>query len=288
MKFSIIIPSWNNRKLLEQNLPRVILCGADEVIVADDDSTDGSVEFLKKEFPQVKVVTHRRLGFAGNCNRGVEAVKGEIIVLLNTDVIPQKDFLKPLEKDFADPKVFGVSFNEVNETQFSWTKGKFKEGFLVHESQKKDNQVHQTFWINGGSGAFRKSMWHQLGGFDESFKFYWEDIDLSYRAQKRGWICLWEPQAKVVHEHEATIKKLNQAYLARLKERNQLLFVWKNLTDTKLFLEHLLGLIRRLRRPGYLKIVALALAKLPEILPKRLKELKEKRLSDDEVLSCFS
>ena len=286
MKFSIIIPNWNGRKLLEKNLPAVLAAGADEVIVSDDGSTDGSVEFLKRYFSQVKIVEHKRLGFAGNCNRGVEAAKGGIIILLNTDVIPEKDFLKPLEEDFTDPKIFAISFNEINDPKLSWTKGKFESGFIIHEPQKKDKTVHQTFWASGGSGAFRKSMWKKLGGMDALFNpFYWEDLDLCYRAQKRGWEILWDPRSHVIHKHEGVIKgNFSPKYIDLIWERNQLIFIWKNLTDCKLFLRHILGMLWRLLHPGYLKVILTAGIKLPQILAKRFKEKKEMKLSDKRIL----
>lgn len=285
MKFSIIVPNWNGLELLKKNLGKVLVIGADEVIISDDDSRDGSLEYLKEKYPKVKVITHRRLGFAGNVNRGVEAAKHEVVILLNLDVIPRKNLLKPLKEDFQEPTVFAVSFNEINDPKLSWTKGYFLKGYIVHASGRKTKTPHQTFWVSGGSGAFRKSMWERLGGFDESFKFYWEDIDLCYRAQKRGWKCLWDPRAKVVHRHEQTLKKLRKGYLSLIKERNQLLFIWKNLTDTRLFLKHILGIFYRLRNPGYIKVILAALLKLPTIFPKRLKEREEAIISDRKILN---
>jgi GT2 family glycosyltransferase len=289
MNFSIVIPNWNGEKLLRRNLPAILATGANEVIVSDDDSTDGSTSFLENNYPQVRIVKHRRLGFAGNCNEGVRAAKGDIIVLLNTDVIPRKDFLKYLESDFLDRKVFAVSLNEVNDSGFSWTKGKFERGFIMHQAQKKDDRTHQTFWVSGGSGAFRKKMWQKLGGMDDLFSpFYWEDVDLCYRAQKRGWKLLWRPKSAVQHEHEGVINQnFPKKYIDSVWERNQLIFIWKNLTDWKMFLSHLAGIFYRLRRPGYIKVVFAAALKLPWILPKRSREWKEKEVSDREIFAKF-
>lgn len=286
MKYSVVVPNWNNLALFKKNFKKILAIGANEVIVADDDSRDGSLEYLRKKHPsKVKIVTHRRLGFAGNVNRGVELAKHEIVILLNIDVIPQRDLLKPLERDFADPTVFAVSFNEINHPKLSWTKGYFLKGYIVHAAGKKTKAPHETFWASGGSAAFRKSMWERLGGFDESFKFYWEDIDICYRAQKRGWKCLWEPRAKVIHRHESTFRKLRKGYVSLIQERNQLLFIWKNLTNSKLMPKHITGIIYRLRNPGYLKVVLAALIKLPGLLPKRLKEQEEAIISDKKILN---
>ena len=287
MKVSIIIPNWNGKNLLEKNLPTVLATGADDVIVSDDGSTDESVEFLKKNFPQVKILAHKRLGFAGNCNRGVGVAKGEIVVLLNTDVIPEKDFLKPLKEDFQDPKVFAVSFNEPN---LSWAKIKWVNGFVEHEPGPKIDKIHLSAWASGGSAAFRKTIWEKLGGFDEIYKpFYWEDLDLSYRAWKRGYEILWDPRAVVHHQHEETIKRFPQNYIRLISERNQLLFIWKNINNPKMMFEHKVWLGKRLlTTPGYWRPFLAALAKKPYILPRRFKECREKKVSDKEIFAQFN
>lgn len=283
---AIVIPNWNGKRLLEKNLPAVLAAGADEVIVSDDGSTDGSVEFLKEKFPQVKLVVHRRLGFPGNCNEGVKKAKGEIVILLNTDVIPRKDFLKPLEKDFKDPKVFAVSFNESN---WSWAKIKWVNGFVEHKPGPKVKTIHLSAWASGGSAAFRKTMWEELGGFDEVYSpFYWEDIDLSYRAWKRGYKVLWEPRAIVHHKHEETIKRFSKKYINFISQRNQLLFIWKNISDSEMIREHKIGLLRTIvKNPGYFKVFLASLLKLPQILPKRFREKKEAKISDREIFGKF-
>lgn len=288
MKVSIIIPNWCGLKLLEKNLPTVLATGPDEVIVIDDASPDDSIKFLEENYPEVKLVRHERnLGFATACNSGVKVAQGEIVVLFNLDVVPEKDALAKILPDFEDENVFAISFNETSDPKYSWTKGRFEKGFIVHENQKKDNRLHRSFWVSGGSGAFRKKMWEKLGGFDELFNpFYWEDIDLCYRAQKRGWKILWEPGAKVLHKHEAVIgKHFPKEYVDFIWERNQLIFIWKNLTNHFLFLKHFGGLVYRLRHPGYLKIILAAVSRLPWIIPRRIKEKREAVVSDKVILS---
>ncbi|MBU1127143.1 glycosyltransferase family 2 protein [Patescibacteria group bacterium] len=292
MKYSIIIPNWNGLELLKKNFRKVLALDADEIIISDDGSTDQSLRFIEKNFlkdkrkkPKIIIVKHKRRGFAGNVNRGVQHASGDVIVLLNLDVAPRKDLLKTLEEHFLDPTVFGVSFNEINYPKFSWAKGYFLKGYIIHAPGKKTKEARQTFWISGGSGAFRKTMWDRLGGFDEDFKFYWEDIDLSYRAQKRGWKCIWDPKAKVIHKHGQSFRKVNKGYLSLIKERNHLLFIWKNLTDSKLFPKHLTGMLYRLKNPGYLKVILAALLKLPKIAPKRIVEREEEIISDRKLLN---
>jgi len=103
MRISVLIPNYNGRHLLEKNLPVILKAcerwkkGEWEVIIVDDASTDDSVDFLKKNYPQVKIVRHaKNQRFAAACNSGVRAAKGDIVVLLNNDVAPEVNFLEPL------------------------------------------------------------------------------------------------------------------------------------------------------------------------------------------------
>ena len=111
---SIVIPNWNGRDLLAKYLPSVIDAMAghpeNEIIVVDNGSEDGSVEFLRDQFPAVRVLAlDRNLGFGGGSNEGFRAAKNDIVVLLNSDMRVQPDFLAPLLEAFTDERVFAVS-----------------------------------------------------------------------------------------------------------------------------------------------------------------------------------
>jgi len=295
MKVSVVIPTYSRRDLLEKNLHFVVEAANDkinniaEIIVVDDGSTDDSYPFVKNNYPQVKIVKHKiNRGFSAAVNTGVRTAKGELICLINNDVVPSPDFLKEVLPHFTDKNVFAVSFNEKGE--FGWAKGKFVDGFIEHEAGKKADKPHLTFWVSGGSGVFRRSTWIELGGMDEKLfsPFYWEDIDLCYRAAKRGLALLWEPNSLVEHRHESTVGRLPQTYVQRIKERNQLLFLWKNLTSPNLFRKHLWGLLKRvIKHPGYLRIVIMALLSLRAVLKARAKEIKEAKISDETIFARF-
>ena len=287
-KISIVIPNWNGQKLLAKNLPSVLATQPDEIIVVDDASPDGSNEFLAKNYPQIKVVHHtKNLGFGAACNSGVKAAKGELVVLLNLDVVPEKDCLKYVLPHFDDPEVFAVSFNEPS---FSWARIKWVKGFVEHEPGPKSKKTHISAWASGGSAAFRKKIWEELGGFDELYKpFYWEDIDLGYRAWKRGWKILWEPKAVVHHEHEAVIgKHFSKSYIDFVSQRNRLIFIWKNITDFGMIQSHKIHLLAFLiKHPKYLKMFGGALKLLPRVLSRKRREINESRVSDKEILEKF-
>lgn len=290
MTISAIIPNWRGKKLLQKNLPMVLKVGFNEVVVVDDASPDDSINFLKINFPTVKIVAHsKNKGFAQSVNDGVRVSNGDIVFLLNLDVVPQKDLLEPVLKHFEKVELlFGVSLHEKG---YGWSLPDFRDGFLAHKPGKETKTPHPTFWISGGSGAFRKSFWEKLGGMDTMFSpFYWEDVELAYRALRRGYKLVWEPEAKVLHEHESVInqKYFNARFLQWIKDRNHLLFNWKHLTVEELIFSHLPGLVKRLLRPGYWIVLFLALLRLPQVIKGRMLERREARFSNEEIIKGFS
>jgi GT2 family glycosyltransferase len=292
---SIVIPSYNGKELLFQNLPKVLEAAGNpvnrisEVIVVDDGSTDTSVEFIKKTFPNVKLVTHKtNKGFSAAVNSGVGASSGEYVVLLNNDVFVGEDFLaKALPFMEKDPDVFAVSFHQKG---FGWARGYFKDGYILHSPGSEDLSPHETFFVNAGGAIYRKNIWNKLGGMDKRLfsPFYWEDVDISYRAAKRGYKLFWHPGAQVSENLSATVGRIPKKKVSRIQERNHLLFIWKNLTSSNFFRRHLLGLLQRLlKHPGYILIVAMALTKLGSVIAARKKEKRESKLSDETILARF-
>ncbi len=292
---SIVIPNWNGVELLKKHLQKVIdnAPGA-EIVVADDMSTDGSVEYLRKNFPKVVVVElNKRGGFAANVNAGVEKATGDIVVLLNTDVEPEKGFLKPLLPHFENPDMFAVGCLEKSpETTGVVLRGRglarWTKGYYLHSKGEVDDGT-TTAWVSGGSGAFRRSMWNKLGGMDVLYNpFYWEDIDLSYRARKAGWEIVFEPKSIVNHYHEeGKIKsEFTQPAVTSVVYRNQFIFIWKNLSDVSVILSHILWTPIRLIQStksgdilmiqGYIR----AMSMLPRIWNARIKQSAMWKRSD--------
>lgn len=289
MKTSVIIPNWNGRQLLAKNLPAVIECGFDEIIVVDDASPDDSNMFLTVEFPDVKIVKHsKNVGFVDSINDGVRAASGDIVFLLNLDVYPTSKLIKPIVDDFEkDEKVFAVSLHEEG---CGWSKPLLVKGYLAHAPGRESNQLHDSFWASGGSAAFRKSLWNKMGGFDRILApFYWEDLEIGLKALKRGYKILWEPRATVVHEHEAIInpKYFNRRWLNWIKDRNQLLVIWKHFTTKELLFYHLPALFARLIKPGYLVVFVLALLRLPQVIIGRISERHKSVYSYEQIVKNF-
>jgi len=295
---SIVIPNWNGKHLLEKHL-RSILSVSDrgEVLVVDDGSTDDSVAFLKKNFPEVRIVVKdKHEGFASAVNAGVVATRGDIVILLNTDVVPEKNFLEPLLIHFKDPAVFAVGcMNKNKEGDRMILRGRglawWEKGFFVHKRGEIDNT--DTAWVSGGSGAFRKNIWKELGGMDSLFNpFYWEDIDLSYRARKAGYNIFFEPKSIVWHFHEEGMiyQSFSQKLIKTIAYRNQFIFIWKNISDVRLLLSHIfwtpIRIMQALLHGDIWMLIGywMALARLPRILASRMKSSAHWKKSDRDFL----
>ncbi len=292
---TVVIPNFNGESLLEKNLPHVLAAKKNtknqilEVVVVDDGSTDKSVELIKKNFPEIRIIRHtKNRGFSAAVNTGVRIAKGKLILLINSDVVPAVKLLENVIENFDDKNVFAVSLHEKGSGS---SRGTFSEGYIQIPKGKEYDKISTCFYVSGGSGIFRRSIWVELGGMDEKLlsPFYWEDIDLSYRAAKRGYKLLWDPRSLVEHNHETTISKIPKKYVTQIMERNRLLVIWKNITSKSLFRKHIAGLTTRsLRHPGYLIIFFMALSHLKTVLKARKKEIKESKVSDEVIFSRFS
>jgi GT2 family glycosyltransferase len=304
VEVSIVIPNYNGEKLLEKNLPAVIKASesfAAEIIVVDDGSTDGSVTLIREKFPQVKLVTKsQNEGFTSAVNLGVKKASGQVVVLLNTDVRPDKDFLEFLLPHLKDKSVFAVgcldrSIEGDKVVERGRGAGKFSQGFLIH-SWADPNKGTDTLWVSGGSGAFERKKWLELGGMRNVYNpFYYEDIDLSWQAQKRGWRVLFEPRAVVSHEHgKGTIKNFfKPEKIKQTAYRNQFLFVWLNISKKSWLLEHFLWLpthiIKAVLRGDWPFILGFleAVGKLKEVFRERVEIRKVKvATSDQDILQA--
>ena len=250
---TVVIPNWNGRDLLERYLPSVIAALShnpeNEIIVVDNGSADGSADFVRNAFPDVKVLAlERNLGFGGGSNAGFRAARNDIVVLLNSDMQVSPDFLPPLVEGFRDERVFAVSCQiffrdpaklreETGLTQGWWQDGGLK---VRHRIDSCLDDLFPCFYGGGGSCAFDRRKFLELGGFDILLApFYLEDADLGYMAWKRGWKVLYQPRSIVYHEHRGTIgKRFSEAQIQAVLKKNYLLFCWKNIHDWRRLAAH--------------------------------------------------
>jgi GT2 family glycosyltransferase/glycosyltransferase involved in cell wall biosynthesis len=243
---SVVIPNWNGRDLLAKYIPSIIeaLSGNpnNEIIVVDNGSEDGSAAFLRDHFPSVRVLAlDRNLGFGGGSNAGFRAAKNDIVVLLNSDMRVEPDFLAPLLAAFTDDTVFSVAcqifFSDPNKlreetglTQSWWENGSLR---VRHRDDPAIEVPYPCAYGGGGSCAYDRRKFLQLGGFDELLApFYLEDTDIGYMAWKRGWKVLYQPRSVVYHEHRGTIgKRFSTAQIDLVLKKNFALFCWKNIHE---------------------------------------------------------
>lgn len=290
---SIVIPAWNSVNQLKQNLPSVFKAaeaiGA-EVIVVDDASSDNTLAYLKSLGTQIHLYSNpTNLGFAQTVNRGVGRAQGDVVVLLNTDVRPSPDCFTHLAKSFQDTKLFSVTFNSGS----GWAKGVWERGLFHHLRQVPKNakmsDLSASIFASGGQAAFDKNKWLELGGMDPLYApFYWEDVDLGYRAWKHGWHIVWDPRYRVVHDHHESVISgaFSPAKISGTAQRNQLLFIWKNIHDRSLIISHLKNLPRFIK--NYPKSFFTALLRLPLALHGRKIEKRSSVRTDHKVLSNWA
>ena len=251
---TIQILNWDGKHLLEEFLPSVLVgANGHDILVVDNGSTDGSVEFLKSRFPQVRVLElDHNYGFSVGNNRGMEQVETDIVVLLNNDMSVDPGFLEPLLVPFVDPAVFAVASQITvpdpakSKQETGKTRARFEGGlfYLWHDpvtEQDERRPALPVFWAGGGACAVDRRKFAALGGFDSLYHpFYVEDTDLSYQAWKRGWRSLFAPGSRVMHKHRATSgPRFGELFVNNTTRRNHYLFAWKNLTDFGMLIEHL-------------------------------------------------
>ena len=307
-KITVQILNWDGRQLLEEFLPAVVRASeGHEVLLVDNGSKDDSVAFVRRQFPQVRLVQlERNFGYSAGNNRGMECAETDVVVLLNNDVAPDRDFLAPLLAPFSDPKVFAVAsrITVPDPAKVSYetgnTRGRFESGlfYLWHEpiQEGPQPQTLPVFWAGGGACAIDRRKFKELGGFDRLYApFYVEDTDLSYRAWKRGWQSILATESHVCHKHRATSgPRFGELFVNNTTRRNHYLFVWKNVTDTGMLVEHILSLplihYRAIFQYGaafeyraYLR----AFLRFPLALKRRLTTDRDTVLSDSDVMDLF-
>jgi len=303
---SIIIPTLNGLELLQKHLPTLLEADGvrqAEVIVVDDGGTDETPAWLAARAPQVQVVRlAENGGFSRACNAGIRAAKGSTIILLNNDVHVTPGFLAPLLRPIeTDPEVFAVNASILIPGKDMLDEGQkhgaFHHGLFyvdcIHDPALRATQTAPTLYATACAAAYRRTMLDALGGFDDLFSpAYWEDVDLSYRALKRGWRVLYEPLSVVYHAHESTTARLDPRFLSMLRQRNHFFFVWKNIGDprwlgTNLLLAPWVGVYHALRggNTSLLRGLGAALRDVRRVRMRRREEQAAARVSDRELLA---
>lgn len=264
---SVIILNWNGAKLLREFLPAVIANTNPEIgriIVADNGSTDDSLEVLANDFPQVEVMRfEKNHGYAGGYNLAIDRISDPYTVLLNSDVAPDPGWLDALY-DFMEghtavgacqPKI--LSYKEPEKFEYAGASGGFidRHGYIycrgrIFDSCETDSGQYDkpipVFWATGAALMVRTAVYKKAGGLDVNFFAHMEEIDLCWRILCAGYEIMVVPQASVRHLGGGSLPASNPRK-TYLNFRNNLLMLHKNLPDTtrtrKLFVRRLLDTI---------------------------------------------
>jgi hypothetical protein len=300
LKLAIVILNWNGKKLLEQFLPSVIThSNGATIYVADNASTDGSVNFIKTNFPTVQIIQNKTNGgFAKGYNDALKHIDTEIFCLLNNDVEVTQNWLSPIVDTFKtepntaiiQPKI--LDYKRKNYFEYAGAGGGFIDKFgypfcrgrIFNTVEKDENQYNDSteiFWASGACLFIRKNIFETLNGFDEAFFAHMEEIDLCWRAKNLDYNIKYVGASTVFHVGGATLSNTNPKK-TYLNFRNSLYTIVKNskgnlffLVLTRLVLDGIAG-IKFLFEFKFIHILAIIKAHFSfyKYLPKLLKQRK--------------
>ena len=244
-RLSVVILNWNGRRHLERYLPSVVAHteGDAEVVVADNGSTDDSLQWLRLNYPDVRVIRlDRNYGFAGGYNRALREVASEYVLLLNSDVEVTAGWWQPLvevldtESDVAAvaPKLLadmertkfeyaGAAGGFIDYLGYPFCRGRILSN--VEEDRGQYDNRRDIFWASGAAMCCRREVFESLGGFDEDFFAHMEEIDLQWRMQLAGWRIVVEPKSVVYHLGGGTLPASSRKIF--LNHRNNLAMLFK-------------------------------------------------------------
>lgn len=252
-KISVVILNWNGRKLLEEFLPSVVAYSKSEdveIVVADNASEDDSVEFLRINYPSVRLILlPENYGYADGYNRALVELDTEYVVLLNSDVEVTEGWLQPImqyleiNKDVValQPKLLaqrnkicfeyaGAGGGFIDKYGYPFCRGRIFDNVEFDNGQY--NNAIDIFWATGACLVVRKKDYFDVGGLDASFFAHMEEIDLCWRFNARGKRIVCLPRSIVYHVGGATLDEASPRKTF-LNFRNNLLMIYKNVPDKK-------------------------------------------------------
>ena len=253
MKVAVVILNWNGKQLLEQFLPSVVQFSKEATVyVADNASTDDSVDFVKANFPTVTIVINAtNTGYAGGYNEALQHIEADVYALVNSDIEVSENWLQPIIKTFQNepktaivqPKILdfknkdyfeyaGAAGGYIDQYGYPFCRGRIFDTLEKDNGQYDSNQ--EIFWASGACFFIRSSVYKELNGFDSSFFAHQEEIDLCWRVINKGYSIKYLFDSKVYHVGGATLQKGNPRK-TELNFRNSLLMLTKNVPQKDLY-----------------------------------------------------
>src|SRR6516162_11135263 len=235
----LAILNYNGKKHLDYLLPTVCAAeqkfsGTCEVVVLDYQSTGDDVTWIQCEFPSVQTIVAPKNDFLFSYNWLAQKRSEDVLVFLNNDLKVDPDFIAPLVRHFESPDVFSVSARSYDWNAREVTSGpaclKFENGFYSWKSDTRLQKTCHTLFTAGAFMAVDRKKFLELGGFNRLFyPAYCEDLDVCFRAWRRGWRCIYEPASVVWHREQATWSASPVSRSDQLNLKNSLLFQWSSL-----------------------------------------------------------
>lgn len=243
-KTTVVIPNWNGMKFLKTCMDSLRTQDTDdfEILVIDNASEDGSVEFLRREYPEARVeVMEKNLGFSGGVNEGIRLSETPYVLLLNNDVEAEPGFVRELTESIERyPRAFSVSSKMVRfaerellddcgdiYTLLGW---QAQRGTGQRTDDPKYNKPCKVFSACAGAAIYRKEVFEEIGLFDLDHFAYLEDIDVGYRAKIYGYENRYEPKAVVYHIGSGTSGAVQYSdFKVKLSARNSIYLINKNM-----------------------------------------------------------
>ncbi len=255
-KTAIVILNWNGAKFLKKFLPSVIKYSQseeNEIIVADNGSNDNSVNLLKENFPQVRLILFdKNYGFTGGYNKALQQTDAEYFILLNSDVEVTKNWIEPIismmdaDKTIAAamPKI--ISYEKQCSFEYAGASGGYIDKFgypfcrgriigTTEEDTGQHDSIIDIFWASGAAMFVRAELYKKLGGLDRDFFAHMEEIDLCWRFKNLGYRIVVNPKSVVYHVGGGTLPN-NSPHKIYLNYRNNLFLLLKNLPNKNIIL----------------------------------------------------
>jgi GT2 family glycosyltransferase len=245
---AIVILNWNGKQYLDQFLPSILSTSYtnSKVIIADNASTDGSVDYLKNFFPQTELIKlDKNYGFARGYNEALKKIKADYYVLLNSDVEVNKDWLQPiimlLEKNekyaACQPKI--MQYNNKKYFDYAGAAGGWLDNYgypfargrvfdICEEDHGQYDATEEVFWASGAALVIKGQVYHEMGGMDDYFFAHQEEIDLCWRLQLKGYKIFCCPLSTVYHVGGGTLPR-GESLKTFLNFRNNHIMLFKNL-----------------------------------------------------------
>jgi GT2 family glycosyltransferase len=252
-KVSVVILNYNGKKHLEKFLPDVIQYSSGEgirIIVADNKSSDDSVAYLQKSFPQIElIILDKNYGYTGGYNKALTQIDSEYFILLNSDVEVTYGWINPVIKYLDENKNVAAampkikSYNDKDYFEYAGASGGFIDkygypfcrGRLLYNIEKDEgqyNSIEDIFWASGACFFVRSELFFQAGAFDDDFFAHMEEIDLCWRFKRMGYRVVVVPESVIYHVGGGTLP-INTPRKMYLNYRNNLYLLIKNLPGRK-------------------------------------------------------